>query len=207
MQRMRPVTFAIVLTIAACGNTPGDPGEPIEPSAAAGFRGYAAVQDQLYSAFVSSGTEFELFRYLGEDGEALSRLVGRPDGFGVTFDTRNAKPNGMNVLVWRMMLTRFASDLAATCPASELEPKAEPPVALNQRATSVMSALCSWPSVTDEALASAWDLVVGPLAPASSRDEWIAFAHGEDLQLRSADQALPSLWLAAFLHPSFLLEQ
>ena len=193
------------MVLAACGG-PDDDQEPIDPSAAANFRGYAAVQEDLYTAFLEPGSEFELFRYLGDDGEALSRLVGRPDGFGVTFDPRTGRPNGMSVLIWRMLLLHFASDLAQTCPGSTIEPAAEPHLVLNARAASVVGALCSWPTVTDEALGAAWDLTVSYLAPKTSRTAWIAMAKDPELVALGRDQALPSLLVAAFLHPAFLLE-
>lgn len=193
----------IALTLIGCSDDPEV--EPVDPSAAANFRGYVAVQDDLYARFLTPGSSFELFRYLGASGEELSRLVGRPDGFGVTFDIRNAKPNGMNVLVWRMMLKGFADDLAATCPQSSLVPVAKPPIALETRAASIVGALCAWPAVDDKALGDAWDLVIGVRAPKPSRDAWLRYAR--DLQSQRADDALPMLWLGAFLHPSFLLEQ
>jgi hypothetical protein len=199
------VAIGTAMVLAACGGS-DDEQEPVDPSAAANFRGYAAVQEDLYSAFLEPGSAFELFRYLGDDGEALSRLVGRPDGFGVTFDPRTGRPNGMSVLIWRMLLLRFSTDLAQTCPGSTLEAAAEPRIVLNARAASVVGALCSWPNVTDDQLKAAWDLSVSYLAPKTSRDGWLAMAKDPELVALGPDQALPSLWVAAFLHPSFLLE-
>jgi len=208
MQTRAFVVIVALALAAGCGdNVASGDDTPIDPSAAANFRGYAAVQNDLYGKFAAPGSAFELFRYLGPSGEELSRLVGRPDGFGVGFDVRNARPNGMNVLVWRMMLKGFANDLAATCPGSGLSPGVDPPLALSARAAPIVRALCAWPKVSDDALAVAWDLTIGYLAPKTSRDAWIAFAHGADLQSRRADDALPQLWLGALLHPSFLLEQ
>ncbi len=198
----------VTLVLGACGDNLkpiDDP--PDDPSAAAGFRGYAAVQDDLYVAFLEPESEFELHDYLGESGEQLSMLVGRADGFGVTFETPNVKPNSMNVLVWRMMLARFASDLAATCPNSTIVPAADPALVLNPRAAKVVAALCSWPTASERALGDAWDLVIGHLAPESSRRAWLVLATSPDLRDLGADDALPSLWLAALLHPAFLLEQ
>ena len=207
MNRTAHVLIGVALAVAGCGETQPVDQEPVEPSAAANFRGYAAVQDDLYVKFLAGDSSFELFEYLGPDGAELSRLVGRPDGFGVTFDTRNAKPNGMNVLVWRMMLSRFATDLAATCPGSALVPAAQPEIVLNGRAARVVGALCAWPAVEDQTLTDAWDLVMGFRATTESRDAWIAFARSAELQGRAADKALPSLWLGALVHPAFLLEQ
>jgi len=207
MNRSAHVVIGIALAFAGCGQDQPVEQQPVDPSAAANFRGYAAVQDDLYVKFLAPESSFELFEYLGTDGEELSKLVGRPDGFGVTFDTRNAKPNGMNVLVWRMMLSRFAADLAATCPRSALAPAAQPAIVLNSRAAGVVGALCAWPALDDNALGDAWDLVMGFRASKDSRAAFIAFAHGAELQGRSADKALPSLWLGALVHPAFLLEQ
>jgi hypothetical protein len=205
MQSNAHVILAVALAVAGCGDgtAPADD-EPIDPSAAASFRGYAAVQDDLYAKFITADSPFELFRYLGYSGEELSRLVGRPDGFGVAYDVRNARPNAMNVLVWRMMLKGFASDLAASCPRSALVPAAEPPIELSARAAPIVRALCAWPNVTDQALGDAWDLTIGYLAPKASRDAFIRYAR--DLRGLGADAALPPLWLGALLHPSFLLE-
>jgi len=205
---MRTQRFVVIAAlVAGCGDSgPGDD-VPIDPSAAANFRGYAAVQDDLYAKFIAADSPFELYDYLGKNGEELSKLVGRPDGFGVTLDVRNAKPNAMNVIVWRMMLRGFANDLAAGCPGSHLTPAMQPKIALNAQANGVVMALCAWPTVDDKALGAAWDLTIGYLAPAKSRDAWIKYAHSADLQSRSADDALPQLWLGALLHPAFLLEQ
>ncbi len=194
---MRALLVAVVL-IVGCGDNVEV--EPIDPSAAAGFRGYAAVEDDLRAKFLAPDSAFELHAYLGEAGEELSRLTGRPDGFGVTFDVRNKRPNAMNVIVWRMMLEGFARDLAATCSQqSTLE--------LNDQAAQVAGALCSWPQVSDAALGDAWTLVVGRAAPTTSRDAFIRFARTADLQSRRADDALTQVWLATLLHPAFLLEQ
>jgi hypothetical protein len=208
MQRARTVMTVVALAFAGCGdNLRVTDEEQVDPSAAAKFRGYAAVQDDLYGKFIAADSPFELFRYLGDSGEELSRLVGRPDGFGVNFDVRNNAPNGMNVLVWRMMLSRFASDLAARCPSSQLVPAADPAIALDPNAAEIADALCAWPAVDDVAIGRAWDLVVGVWASKASREAFLRFAHSPDLQGRSADEALPSLWLGALLHPAFLLEQ
>lgn len=197
---------AVAGLVAGCGdNKPNEPTDPIDPSAAAGYRGYAAVEDDLRIKFLAPDAAFELFTYLGDDGEQLSRLVGRPDGFGVNFDNHNNKPNGMNILVWRMMLSRFASDLAATCPGSGITKINT--LELNSRAQQIVGALCSWPTVTDDALGNAWDLMVGKLAPKESREAFIELGHHADLTGRRGDDALPSLLLAALVHPSFLLEQ
>jgi hypothetical protein len=207
MQTNARVVVAVVLALlAGCGdnNVPAVD-EPVDPSAAAGFRGYAAIQDDLYAKFLTEGSSFELHRYLGDSGEELSRLVGRPDGFGVSYDVRNAKPNAMNVLVWRMMLSGFANDLVATCPGSRHVPLVDPPIALTQHAAQIASALCAWPDVNDRALGEAWDLVVGYLAPKTSREAFVRFAR--TLADQRADDALPTIWLGAFLHPTFLLEQ
>ena len=208
MQTTTRVVIAIALALVGCGdNAQTGDDQPIDPSAAAKFRGYAAVQDDLYAKFIAASTPFELYHYLGTTGDELSKLVGRPDGFGVQYDVRNAQPNAMNVLVWRMMLRPFASDLAATCPGSKLVPAVQPAIALDSHAASIAHALCSWPDVSDQALTDAWDLVIGYLAPGASRDAFVRFAHNADLQSRRADDALPDVWLAALLHPAFLLEQ
>ncbi|MBX3159225.1 MAG: hypothetical protein KF773_24870 [Deltaproteobacteria bacterium] len=205
MSCLLPVAVAVAVA-AACGdNLEGD--APIDPSGAATFRGYAAVQEDLYAAFIAPQTPFELHRYLGESGEALSRLVGRPDGFGVTYDARNARPNGMNVLIWRMLLSRFANDLAAKCAGSVIVDGVDPQIELHERAHAVVDAMCTWPPASDATLREAWDLAIGYLAPVAARDAWIRLAHDPELAALDRDRGLPSLWLAAFLHPSFLLEQ
>jgi hypothetical protein len=199
--------LALVLAVAGCGSdTPPDTTPP-DPSAAAKFRGYAAVQDDLYAKFADPGSSFELSAYLGPTGDELSKLVGRPDGFGVSYDVRNAQPNAMNVLVWRMMLVPFAHDLAATCPGTHLTPLADPPLELNSQAQAIASALCAWPKADEAAIGAAWNLVVGDVATPASRAAFVKFAHDPDLQGRTADDALPNVWLGALLHPSFLLEQ
>ena len=205
---MRTQRFVVIAAlVAGCGDSGTADDPPVDPSAAANFRGYAAVQDDLYAKFIAADTPFELFDYLGKNGDELSKLVGRPDGFGVTLDVRNAKPNAMNVIVWRMMMRGFANDLAASCPGSHLTPAMTPKIALSAQANDVVMALCAWPAVDDKALGDAWDLAIGYLAPAKSRAAWIAYAHSSDLQSRRADDALPLLWLGALLHPAFLLEQ
>jgi hypothetical protein len=198
------VVAALLSSAVGCGGDEAE--EPVDPSAAAHFRGYAAVQEDLYAKFIQDGTAFELFTYLGPSGEELSRLVGRPDGFGVAYDVRNARPNGMNVIVWKMMLKSFASDLAATCPGSRLVPQAQPEITLGGRAQQVAGALCAWPAVDDAAIGAAWDLAMGALAPKESRAAFIAYVRGADLQGRGADDAIAQIWLGAFLHPSYLLE-
>lgn len=195
----------LLIALVACSeNHAIEEPDPVDPSAAAGYRGYAAVEDDLRVTFLEPAASFTLFSYLGNDGEQLSRLVGRPDGFGVNFDDHNNKPNGMNILVWRMMLLRFASDLAAICPGSGLTKINT--LQLNAQARQVVGALCSWPAVSDDALASAWDIVIGTRAPAASRDGFIALARSAELTTLPGDVALPALWLAAFVHPGFLLQ-
>src|SRR5690242_15036923 len=89
--------YLIVLAVAACGDGSARDDQPADPSGAAAYRGYAAVQDELYAKFVVDGRPFELFDYLGSSGAELSKLVGRPDGFGAGFEDGATTPNAMNV--------------------------------------------------------------------------------------------------------------
>ena len=201
---MRPFIL-LALAVAACGDnsTTGDD-QPVDPSGAAAYRGYAAVQDELYAKFVADGNPFELFDYLGPSGDELSKLVGRPDGFGAGFEAGQTTPNAMNVLVWRMMLQAFAHDLAASCPGSHLKAVSVPADAIGATARPVVQGLCAWPA-SDDAVGAAWDYVIGVRAPAASRAAYIHMAHG--FAARPTDDAVTDLWLAALIHPSFLLEQ
>src|SRR2546425_488750 len=102
------------------------------------------------------------------------------------------------------VLVAFAA-CADTPPAPPPPPDPPPPTVLNAHATEVVSALCAWPAVSDGNLRAAWNLVIDTRAPTAARTDWITYAHG--LQAMPPDKALPAVWLAMFLHPSFLLEQ
>jgi len=128
----------------------------------------------------------------------------RPDGFGVTFDTRNAKPNGMNVLGLAndavALRRRSRGDVPAECACAG---RAEPEIVLNSRAAK--RGRCAVRLARGRRQGAG--RCVGPRdgfrASKDSRAAFIAFAHGADLQGRSADKALPSLWLGALVHPRF----
>jgi len=195
----------ILLAVAACGDNSAGDDQPVDPSGAAAYRGYAAVQDELYAKFVADGQPFELFDYLGTNGDDLSKLVGRPDGFGAGFEPGATTPNAMNVLVWRMMLRAFAHDLAASCPQSSLTPVSLHADALSATAQPVVLGECAWPA-SDQAAGAAWDYVVGVRAPTASRAAFIQMVHGLSTS-ETANDGIADLWTAALLHPSFLLEQ
>ncbi|HTL33789.1 MAG TPA: hypothetical protein VL326_11725 [Kofleriaceae bacterium] len=190
----------LVVALAACG-TDSNSDPPTDPSAAAAYRGYVSVEDELYAKFVVAGKPFELYEYLGTSGEELSNLVGRPTGFGAAFTPGQTTPNAMNVLVWRMMLQAFARDLAASC-SGHGAAKQLPNDAIRPEAKSIVQGLCTGAASSDEALGAAWDYVVGVRAPAASRAAYIRMAHG-----LTSNDAVADLWLATLLHPSFLLAQ
>lgn len=198
-------SLALCLVVAGCGDSSPSDDPPVDPSGAASYRGYAAVEDELYAKFVADGQAFELSDYLGTSGDELSNLVGRPTGFGASFDPGQTTPNAMNVLVWRMMLQAFAHDLAAACPHAKGAAVQLPKAALRADAAGVVQGLCAGGAAGDDALGAAWDYVVGVRAPASSRAAYIKMAHG--LRTQTGDDAVADLWLAALLHPSFLLAQ
>jgi hypothetical protein len=204
---MRTISILAVVAIGCHASQPPADTAPIDPSQAATFRGYAAIQNDLYAKFIAPGASFELSLYLGASGDELSKLVGRADGFGVAYGVKNGQPNAMNVLVWRMMLRAFASDLAASCPHSRLASVSSQVLALSDAAKPIVGALCAWPAADDATVGAAWDLVVADLAPAASKAAFVRYARGADLLGRTADDAIPDVWLGALLHPSFLLEQ
>lgn len=197
-------TVVLVVALAACGDSNSDDGPPTDPSNAAAYRGYAAVEAELYAKFVVTGQPFELYEYLGTSGDELSNLVGRPTGFGAAFTPGQTTPNAMNVLVWRMMLQAFARDLAASCSGhgSAAQLRAD---AIRAEAKPIVAGLCAGATAGDDALGAAWDYVVGVRAPAKSRAAYIRMA--KTLTTRDGADPVADLWLATFLHPSFLLAQ
>jgi hypothetical protein len=195
------------LAVAGCSSTAESeiPEPAAEQSAGARYRGYEAVQNHVRSTLIDPSAPFELHAYLGANGETLSYLLGRSDGFGVQYELVNATPNPMNMLVWRLMMSSFANDLAASCPgATRPSTMPEAPLVLDARARPIVHALCAWPA-DDAAIGAAWDLVMGHRAPRDEREPFIAYARA--LGNRSAADALPSLWSGIFLHAAYLLDR
>lgn len=185
--------------------------------AVAGFRGYDLTNQLVNERFFQKPSSVDLVDYLEEVDKrnifvlimpSLKDLLGVYGGDGLHTDMKNAKPNGVNMLLWYLAIDGFANEVASLC-GEPLTRPAFAPSDLKGRAHEVFSNLCSWPdaSVRTEAhLRELWDL--GMQADASEAEflSWRDFLMGPEFN-ETSGAAVHSMIVTMLYNPNFLLRK
>jgi hypothetical protein len=176
---------------------------------AAQFKGYTEINRVLKERVAKPGG-FELGQYLGENSSepspaGLLSLLGTYLGGDTSAEFRNGDPNAMNMILWYIALSRFASDVGSRCGPT---PTAGAPQLLPDFVTA-LTPICGWPAAsakTDQALYALWMSLLDFDAPDSEFQAWKDFVTTDpQIAQASGPQAAAALILAALYNPYFLL--
>jgi hypothetical protein len=109
----------------------------------------------------------------------------------------------MNLLLWRLALTSFANDVAATCLSRKTEQKLD----FHREFRRTLAKICATDELPSEKhLKALWSFLLGSDASESEFDAWygyvkLRFEEGERLK-----SILPEALLIALYSPYFLVE-
>ena len=198
------IAFALMLSIVTA---PG--GSRAAPQVGVSeFRGYIAVNRLLVDRLFNPGSKYELGSYVGQSydsmsGNLLDLLGTYKTGFGVG-GFRNGRPNALNMLLWHLLFSELARDIARLCGG-------ENALAFNPSFVATVQPLCAWPSGpaarTGTALLAFWMAIMGYDAPVEEYQTWETFALGQQMVGLQGAEAVEGLALSILNNPYFLLRQ
>lgn len=178
------------------------------------LRPFQVINNLLHSRAMSKSAAFDISKYIeAEDPLAfiydfdasLKKLLGTFNGKGLVAEYIGAEPNAMNLLLWRLALTSFANDLAATC----YDQKTAQEVDLNASFRRVLFKVChsSDKRPSEKALKALWQALLNADAPESDFFAWQDFLVQRLLRDKESMQVvLSEALLAALYSPYFLVE-
>lgn len=169
------------------------------------FRGYVRTNTILRERLFKPGSNFELGAYVGQQyagyGTNLLDLLGtQKNGFaGGRF--RNGIPNSLNMLIWHMLFTRLAGDVAKLCEGkNDLE--------FNDRLLGSVRPFCGYPegrSDWEESLFQLWMTIMAFDAPLSEFQAWRVFWVSPEARGLKGEEAVEWMILSILNNPYFLL--
>ncbi len=175
------------------------------------FKGYVEINQILNLRFFGGENKFELGEVINEKyndssstifGGSLLALLGgyQISGYGTQF--RNGVPNGLNMLLWYLLLHHFSQKVSDVCN------NATPALPLSDYLKSTLQPFCHWPWNKDnpEALTEYWLLVMSFDAPLEEMSGWQDFARRESLKSQSSSDVIFQLTMAILYNPYFLLK-
>jgi hypothetical protein len=161
------------------------------------FKGLAAASRELSSRIAPKEAPLELERFMPADD--MEELLGTWSNYGSEHNFRNGVPNALNMVIWRVTLTRFADALAASCGAPQL--------ALHPQFLATLARLCAWPAPearSEAVLTAFWLALMGYSAPESEYAAWRDFFLRE-FAARPAGETIAAMTLGITMNPYFLL--
>ena len=175
-------------------------------SGAAEYRGYVSVNRILRERFMLPGSSFELGSYVGQEydpvsGNLLDLLGTYKTGFGVGH-FRNGKPNSLNMLLWHLLLSEFAKDVAKICTGQNT-------LKFNAQFLDSVQGLCQWPSgnaMNSERLHIFWDRIIKHEAPETEYPLWEKFVTSNQMMHFQKGEAVEWITLSVLMNPYFLLK-
>ena len=199
---MKALLFALLLGAA--------PALADDGGQAAQFKGYTEANRLIKERIADSTNGFELGKYLGEpvaepSATGLLALLGTYIGSGTDAEFRNGDPNAMNLILWYIALSGFATDVASHC-ATTPNPGAPNLLATFETA---LKPVCAWPAdsaKTDAVPQALWLALMEFDAPETEYQAWKQyFVSDPVLSQATAPKALSAMILAALYNPYFLL--
>ena len=174
------------------------------------LRPFQLVNQTLKTRMIDSKEDFDISRYLESDDGVLSifekslkKLLGAYDGDGLTSEVVGADSNAMNMMLWRLALMSFATDIAAQCNGS--------PAIVHVYKKSFerkVKDICAKPErFNRRAFKALWVIIMGYDAANEVRDKWLAFvARAYKNRKMSVEKILGDAVFAALYSPHFLIE-
>lgn len=163
------------------------------------FKGWEAISRELSTRIAPRDKPLHLDEFL--PASSMDELLGTWSTFGTEHSFRNGVPNSLNLMIWQVTLSRFATAVGQSCTT--------PRLALHPRFIATLRKLCSWPAAEakDEGvLLDFWTSVMGHDA---SADEYVAWRDFflRQYQDRRADETIAAMTLAVTMNPRFLLHR
>jgi len=188
----------------------------------ANYRGYLAINALVMDRMIVEQPWFNIGYYLngfsfssGDDTvEGLPALLGHYEGNGLDSGFRNGKPNAINVVLYHLLMSSLAVDLASRCATGSPTPppapdRPGPMITLRPEFRAAIAPVCAWPETTamsDEALLGLWLAVMKFDAPSTEFAAWKEFVRSE-YSSRTAAESLPDMLLAILMNPHFLIQK
>lgn len=163
------------------------------------LKGLAAVSRELSTRIAHRDAPLELHDFVPTYG--LEEMLGAWGTFGSEHTFRNGAPNSLNMVIWRVTLSRFADAVGESCAA--------PGLVFNPRFLAVFRKLCAWPAAeakSDAVLLEFWLGVMGYNAPEAEYVAWRDFFRRAYAQ-RPAAETVTAMTLAITMNPYFLLHK
>jgi hypothetical protein len=194
IEAMKKLAVIIYLIVSQVGFA-----EPAE------FKGYFLINSTLKQRLMKPNSTFDLSEYVKEAppmefGFSLMDLLGTYKGSGTSGKFKNGSPNPTNMLLWHVLLSGFAADLASTCADAQALP-------LQEGFQQLMGQLCLWPeesAKTESNLLSFWIFMMGYEADQHEYEIWRNFILSK-YGTASSSQTLQAMTLTILNNPYFLL--
>ena len=173
---------------------------PAAQAQSAQFKGWSAVSRELSTRLARPGAPLDLDRFM--PAEDVDGLLGTWNGFGDEHTFKNGAPNSVNMMIWRVALSRFAKSVAASCKTPELD--------FSDRFLETLEKLCTWPSAfakSEAVLSEFWFAVMGYNAPEAEYRAWREFFLASAYRDRPAADAVEAMTFAITMNPYFLLHR
>ncbi len=169
------------------------------------LRGYVAINRAVNERLIKDGSYLELGTYVGQNYDMMSMnlldLLGTYKAGSAGARFRNGTPNSLNMLLWHLLLSGLARDLAKVCAGDASLP-------LSAEFTARLSPLCAWPqesAMTDAALLDFWLGLMAYDAPLTEFYEWKRFVTSGAMSGFRGAEAVEWLSLSILNNPHFLL--
>lgn len=163
------------------------------------FKGFVAISKELSTRLAPKGAPLDLEQFI--PAEQMESLLGTWSTFGTEHNFQNGLPNTVNMVIWHVTLSRFASSIGASCqtPRHEFHP----------RFATTLQELCAWPAAeakSDAVLTQFWWSVMGHNAPETEYTAWRDFFRRE-YENKPAAETITAMTLAITMNPFFLLHK
>lgn len=172
---------------------------PGSQAQSAQFKGWEAISKELSIRIAPKDRPLDLDRFL--PAASMDELLGTWSTFGTEHNFRNGVPNALNLMIWRVTLSRFAHEVGQSCTT--------PRLALHPRFIATLQRLCAWPAAEardEDVLLDFWTSVMGHDA---SPDEYVAWRDFflREYRDRPAAETVAAMTLAVTMNPRFLLHR
>lgn len=212
-----PAAFLSLFLCLACTSKNPSARTTSEGKPVGGYKGLIAINQILQLRLLTpdaAAPQFSITRYFGQpSGEptGLAILLGAYGGEDAHRTFQNGTPSPMSMLLWQMILTSLAEDIARSCD-QEGGPRSLGDIfPYNQNFITHLKPLCSWPSPAaknDSHLLGLWLALMGYDAPREEYESWKEFFLSPESPFSSSSrtEAILAMARTIFLSPFFLLE-
>lgn len=163
------------------------------------FKGLVAISRELSTRIAPKDAPLDLEQFM--PAQQMDSLLGTWSTFGAEHSFQNGLPNTVNVVIWHVTLSRFATSIGASCKTPQHE--------FHPRFAATLHKLCAWPSAearSDAVLMEFWWSVMGHNAPESEYAAWRDFFRNGYAQ-KAAEETIAAMTLAIAMNPYFLLHK